>query len=91
MGETSDVNPTDDRIRFYCASHPTQVPIVTMHASRWAYCPGGYVAARDGHHWTPIEATSVYHLNPQTLLAEADAAMYEAKRAGKGRVASSGR
>lgn len=66
MGKT-DAGPTDDRIRFYCASHPTQVPIVTMHEKRWAYCPGGYVAARDGHSWTPIEATSVYQLNPRQI------------------------
>lgn len=62
MGNTS-TNPVDDRIRFYCTSHPTQVPIVTVHEQRWAYCPGGYVAARDGHSWTAIEPTNVHHVN----------------------------
>jgi hypothetical protein len=42
-------DPVDDRIRFYCTAHQTQLPIVTMHERRWAYCPGGYFAAHDGH------------------------------------------
>ena len=58
-------NPTDGRIRFYCTSHPTQVPTVTIHEQRWAYCPGGYVEARDGHAWTAIDPTSVSQLKRQ--------------------------
>jgi hypothetical protein len=63
----SSTSPVDDRIRFYCTSHPTQVPIVTMHEQRWAYCPGGYVAARDGHFWTAIEPTNVHQVNPRQI------------------------
>jgi hypothetical protein len=47
------------RIRFVCTSHPTQIPTVTMYGQRWAYCPGGYIAARNGHFWTAIEPTGV--------------------------------
>jgi hypothetical protein len=64
MGKTG-TSPVDDRIRYYCTSHPTQVPIVTMHDQRWAYCPGGYVAARDGHFWTAIEPTNVHQVSPR--------------------------
>ena len=58
-------DPVDDRIRFYCTAHQTQLPIVTMHEGRWAYCPGGYFAAHDGHAWAAIEPTSVYQIKPQ--------------------------
>ena len=53
------------RIRFLCTSHVTRAPIVTMHADRWAYCPGGYVAAMEGHFWTAIEPTEVADLKPK--------------------------
>jgi hypothetical protein len=62
-----NTDPVDDRIRFYCTAHRAQLPIVTMHERRWAYCPGGYVAAREGHAWVAIEPTSVYQVKPQEL------------------------
>lgn len=46
------------RIRFVCTSHETRLPIVTMHEQQWAYCPGGYIAAHEGHFWTAIEPAS---------------------------------
>jgi hypothetical protein len=55
----------DDRIRYYCTSHPTKVPTVTMHERRWAYCPGGYIAAMQGHFWTAIEPTTVSEVKPK--------------------------
>jgi hypothetical protein len=63
--EKTQANPMDGRIRFYCTSHPTQVPSVTIHEQRWAYCPGGYVEAREDHAWVPIDPTSVPQLKPQ--------------------------
>jgi hypothetical protein len=60
--EKSDTGELGTRIRFLCTSHGTQVPIVTMHEQRWAYCPGGYIAAKDGHDWTAIEPASVSDL-----------------------------
>lgn len=65
--EKTGADPVDDRIRFYCASHTTEVPIVTVHERRWAYCPGGYDAAREGHAWTAIEPTHVNQLNPRQM------------------------
>jgi hypothetical protein len=53
------------RIRFLCTSHATRAPIVTMHADRWAYCPGGYIAAMEDHFWTAIEPTNVSDLKPR--------------------------
>jgi hypothetical protein len=53
------------RIRFLCTSHAARVPIVTMHADRWAYCPGGYIAAMEGHFWTAIEPATVIELKPK--------------------------
>jgi hypothetical protein len=50
------------QIRFLCTSHGTEVPIVTMHEGRWAYCPGGYIAAKEGHDWIAIEPVSVSEL-----------------------------
>ena len=47
------------RIRFVCTSHPTRVPTVTMYEQRWAYCPGGYIAAVKGHFWTAVQPTGV--------------------------------
>jgi hypothetical protein len=63
----SGTGERDDRIRFYCTSHPTQLPIVTVHEGRWAYCPGGYVAARDGHTWSAIPPTHVNRVNPRQV------------------------
>ena len=62
--EKASKDPVDDRIRFYCIGHETQLPIVTMHERRWAYCRGGYFAAQDGHAWVAIEPTSVYQIKP---------------------------
>jgi hypothetical protein len=53
------------QIRFLCTSHPTHVPTVTMHEDRWAYCPGGYIAAHAGHVWTAIEPVNVTDLKPR--------------------------
>ena len=53
------------QIRFLCTSHAIQVPIVTMHEERWAYCPGGYVASTSGHFWTAIEPANVSDLKPR--------------------------
>jgi len=47
------------RIRFLCTAHPTKIATVTMHDQRWAYCPGGFIAAQKGHFWTAIEPTNV--------------------------------
>lgn len=52
------------RIRFLCTSHSPQVPTVTMHEQQWAYCPGGHIAARQGHFWTAIEPTTVNDAEP---------------------------
>jgi hypothetical protein len=52
------------QIRFLCTSHATRVPIVTMHDDRWAYCPGGYIAAMGGHFWTAIEPANVTDVKP---------------------------
>jgi hypothetical protein len=60
-------DPVDDRIHFYCTGHATQLPIVTMHERRWAYCPGGYFASQEGHAWVAIEPTSVYQIKPQAF------------------------
>ena len=57
----------DDRIRYFCTSHPTRIPTVTMHERRWAYCPGGYIAAMEGHFWTAIEPTTVIEAKPNHL------------------------
>ena len=47
------------RIRFLCTAHSTRVPTVTMHDHQWAFCPGGYIAAEEGHFWTAIEPANV--------------------------------
>ena len=47
------------RIRFVCTSHAPRVPTVTIHDQQWAFCPGGQIAARQGHFWTAIEPTTV--------------------------------
>ena len=47
------------RIRFLCTAHSTAIPTVTMHHQKWAYCPGGFIAAQKGHFWTAIEPTNV--------------------------------
>jgi hypothetical protein len=57
-----DAGNLGTRIRFLCTSHETQVPIVTMHEQRWAYCPGGYIAAKEGHDWIAIEPANVSEL-----------------------------
>jgi hypothetical protein len=60
------------QIRFLCTSHAARVPTVTMHADRWAYCPGGYIAAMEGHFWTAIEPATVIELKPKPVgLAQA--------------------
>lgn len=63
--EKTGANRTDGRIRFYCTSHAMQIPTVTIHEQQWAYCPGGYVDARDGHAWVAIEPTNVSQLKSQ--------------------------
>ena len=68
--EKNTAEHVDDRIRFYCTAHPTQLPIVTMHERRWAYCPGGYFDAADGHGWVAIEPTSVYQVTPQAFRSQ---------------------
>jgi len=58
-------SPPGTQIYFVCRSHATQVPIVTIHEERWAYCPGGYVAAKEGHDWAAIEPVRVSDLKPR--------------------------
>jgi hypothetical protein len=68
MGATNmkiDAEQRDDRIRLYCTAHPRQLAIVTRHEGQWAYCPGGYVAAVDGHAWAPIAPTDVHQVSPR--------------------------
>ena len=60
-----DTEQRDDRIRLYCTAHPTQLAIVTRHEGQWAYCPGGYVEAVDGHAWSPIAPTDVNQVSPR--------------------------
>jgi hypothetical protein len=60
--QKADANELGTQIRFLCISHATQVPIVTMHEERWAYCPGGYIASKAGHFWTAIEPANVSDL-----------------------------
>ena len=57
--ENSRAAQLGKQIRFVCTSHSAQVPMVTMHDQQWAYCPGGHIAARQGHFWTAIEPTTV--------------------------------
>lgn len=54
-------------INFLCTSHAPEVPIVTLHEQRWAYCPGGYVAAQQGHAWTAIDPANRSELNPRHI------------------------
>lgn len=61
----TSADPMDDRLRFYCRSHPIRTPIVTIHERQWAYCPGGYVDARDDHSWAAISPTHVNQVNPR--------------------------
>jgi hypothetical protein len=63
--EKSDGSELGTRIRFLCTSHATQSPIVTMHEGRWAYCPGGLIASKEGHDWTAIEPALVSELRPR--------------------------
>jgi len=62
--ERTDTEQLGTLIRFLCTSHVTQIPIVTMHEEKWAYCPGGYVAAHEGHGWTAIEPARITELKP---------------------------
>jgi hypothetical protein len=65
--ENADASVIGSQIHFLCTSHVTQVPVVTMHEDRWAYCPGGYIAAKEGHNWTAIEPTNVTDLKPRHI------------------------
>jgi hypothetical protein len=65
--ERTDTEQPGSLIRFLCTSHATQVPIVTMHEAKWAYCPGGYVAAHEGHGWTAIEPARISELKPRHI------------------------
>jgi len=63
--ENAGARDIGTQIRFLCTSHTTRVPIVTMHDDRWAYCPGGYIAAMEGHFWTAIEPANVTDVKPR--------------------------
>ena len=65
--EKSDARDLGTQIRFLCTSHATGVPIVTMHEERWAFCPGGFIAAKPGHFWTAIEPVDVNELKPRNV------------------------
>jgi hypothetical protein len=66
VGKT-DTRDIGNQIRFLCTSHATEVPIVTMHEERWAYCPGGFIASKPGHFWTAIEPVDVSDLKPKHI------------------------
>lgn len=55
------------RIAFYCTGHPIQVPVVTMHDQKWAYCRGGYLAHHEGHAWMAIEPANVNELKKRDV------------------------
>ena len=65
--EKTDMRDIGTQIRFLCTSHAAAVPIVTMHEERWAYCPGGFIAAKPGHFWTSIEPVDVIDLKPRHI------------------------